>query len=318
MQIVYMGTPDFAVGPLEAIIRAGHEVTAVVTQPDRPRGRSGQLSPGPVKEAAMRHGIPVFQPAKLRKPEAVEELKSYPADAYVVAAFGQILSQEVLNVPKYGCINIHASLLPHLRGASPIQHAILQGDAESGVTIMQMDAGIDTGDILMQEAVPIADDETGGSLFDKLAGLGSELIVRALPLIEAGTLTPVPQDESKADHVGMLNKSMGEIDFGLSAVEIERRIRGLDPWPGAFTRLEGKQLKIWKANVMSTESVKGIIHEDPAAVPGTILSVDKDAAYVACGDGTLALREIQVEGKKRMLTADFLKGHALTPGMRLG
>ncbi|MBQ8946658.1 MAG: methionyl-tRNA formyltransferase [Lachnospiraceae bacterium] len=314
MRIVYMGTPDFAVGALEAIIEAGHEVTAVVTQPDKPKGRSGELIPSPVKEAAIKAGIPVFQPVRLRRPEAVEELKKYPADIYVVAAFGQILSDEVLGIPKYGCVNIHASLLPHLRGASPIQHAILQGDRESGVTIMQMDSGIDTGDILMQEAIPIDPDETGGSLFDKLADLGARMIVKALPLIETGQLIPVPQDEQRADHVGMLDKSMGRIDFRSSAEEIERRVRGLDPWPGAFTTLAGKQLKIWKSRVMST----GFGAFPESAVPGMVISTDRNSIYVACGTGVIAIDELQLEGKKRMKTADFLIGRKIEAGSKLG
>ena len=319
MKIVYMGTPDFAVEPLKAIIEAGHEVLAVVTQPDRPKGRSGKLAFSPVKEVAVEHNIPVLQPEKIKRPEAIEELKKYPADIFVVAAFGQILSQEILDLPKYGCICIHASLLPHLRGASPIQQSILMGDKESGITIMQMDAGIDTGDILYQKAIPILSSDTGGSLFDKLAVLGSEMIVDVLPMIEKGEITPVVQDESKADYAGMLNKSMGKIDFNADALVIERQIRGMDPWPGAYTQYGDKSLKIWHAGAVST------LPDDPYRdektdkdAPGTIIEVLKDAIYVRTGSGILRIDELQLEGKKRMQVRDFLLGFKISVGERLG
>ena len=313
MNIVYMGTPDFAVGPLEAIIKAGYEVSAVVTQPDRPKGRSGKLVPSPVKEVALKYDIPVLQPVRLRNPESVEELKKYPADIIIVAAFGQILPKAVLDMPKLGCINIHASLLPHLRGASPIQHAILQGDKESGVTIMQMDEGLDTGDILISEAIPIEDDDTGGSLFDKLAALGSELIVKALPMIERGELMPIPQDESKSDHVGMLDKSMGKIDFSRTASEIDRQVRAFDPWPGASCALGGKQLKIWKVKAESVSDVPDC-EKAAEAVPGCIYAFDKNHIWVGCKEGVLRIDELQLEGKKRMSAHDFLLGQSVRCG----
>ncbi len=312
MKIIYMGTPDFAVGPLKAIIDAGYEVTAVVTQPDKPKGRSDRLIPSPVKEVAVEHDIPVLQPVRLRNPESIEELRAYPADIIVVAAFGQILPREVLKMPRFGCVNIHASLLPHLRGASPIQHAILMGDKESGVTIMQMDEGLDTGDILLQERIPIADDDTGGTLFDKLAVVGSGLIVKALPLIERGELTPVPQDEAMADHVGMLKKSMGQIDFTRPAAEIERQVRGMDPWPGAYTTYNGKQLKLWKTSIDITQD------NDALPTPGTVIRTDRSSVYVSTGDGVLRIDELQLEGKKRMSVRDFLLGQHMNAGDRLG
>lgn len=312
MKIIYMGTPDFAVGPLKAIIDAGYEVTAVVTQPDKPKGRSDRLIPSPVKEVAVEHDIPVLQPVRLRNPKSIEELRAYPADIIVVAAFGQILPREVLKMPRFGCVNIHASLLPHLRGASPIQHAILMGDKESGVTIMQMDEGLDTGDILLQERIPIADDDTGGTLFDKLAVVGSGLIVKALPLIERGELTPVPQDEAMADHVGMLKKSMGQIDFTRPAAEIERQVRGMDPWPGAYTTYNGKQLKLWKTSVDITQD------NDVLPTPGTVIRTDRSSVYVSTGDGVLRIDELQLEGKKRMSVRDFLLGQHMNAGDRLG
>lgn len=309
MRIMYMGTPDFAVLPLKAILDAGYEVSAVVTQPDRPKGRSGKLVPCPVKELATERGLTVLQPDRIRNPESVELLKKYPADIYVVAAFGQILTREILDIPRYGCINIHASLLPHLRGASPIQHAILGGDKMTGVTIMQMDEGIDTGDILLQESCEISDNDTGGTLFDKLAELGAEMIVKVLPMIEAGTVTPVPQDPDKADHVGMLKKSMGRMDFSLSAEELERRVRGLDPWPGAYTELDGKQLKIWKTHV-----IKG----DYIAPPGTVTGTGEGLITVACGQDFLAIEELQPEGKRRMTATDYLNGRGALTGIILG
>ncbi|MBQ9333316.1 MAG: methionyl-tRNA formyltransferase [Lachnospiraceae bacterium] len=325
MKIIYMGTPDFAVGPLKAIIDAGYEVTAVVTQPDKPKGRSDKLIPSPVKAVAVEHGIPVLQPVRLRDPESIAELSAYPADIIVVAAFGQILPAEVLNYPRFGCVNIHASLLPHLRGASPIQHAILMGDKESGVTIMQMDEGLDTGDILIQESIPITADDTGGSLFDKLAVLGAELIVRALPLIEQGKLTPIPQDETCADHVGMLKKSMGQIDFSRPAVEIERQVRGMDPWPGAYTTYKDKQLKLWKTACMSVDDLTVITANkvditqtgNRISHPGTVIFTDRSSVYVSTGDGILRIDELQLEGKKRMSVRDFLLGQHMEAGDRL-
>ncbi len=316
MNIIYMGTPDFATGPLEAIIKAGYKVSAVVTQPDRPKGRSGKLVPSPVKEVALRYDIPVLQPVRLRNPESVEELRNYPADIIVVAAFGQILPKAVLDMPKFGCVNIHASLLPHLRGASPIQHAILQGDKESGVTIMQMDEGLDTGDILISESIPIEDDDTGGSLFDKLAALGSELIVKALPMIERGELTPIPQDEAKADHVGMLDKSMGKIDFTRTAAEIDRQVRAFDPWPGASCALGDRQLKIWKVKAVDVSDVPDC-EKTGEIVPGCIYAFDRNHIWAGCREGLLRIDELQLEGKKRMSTHDFLLGQSVSCGENL-
>ena len=243
MKIVYMGTPNFSVRPLEALIEAGHEISLVVCQPDRPKGRSKEPAPCPVKECALAHGLKIFQPERIKRPEAVAVLKEYPADVFVVAAFGQILSKEILDMPRYGCINIHASLLPKYRGAAPIQCSIINGDTHSGVSIMQMDEGIDTGDILLQRAIKIADDETGGSLFDKLSDLGSELIVEALKGLENESLTPVKQDASQSTHASMLKKEDGLINWRKSAEEIERLIRGTDPWPGAYNFFRSKMLK---------------------------------------------------------------------------
>lgn len=314
MKIVFMGTPDFSVGPLEALIKAGHEISLVVCQPDRPKGRSGELCPCPVKECALRYGLELFQPERIKRPEAVEILKKYPADVFVVSAFGQILSKEILTMPEYGCINIHASLLPRYRGAAPIQYAVINGDEESGVTIMQMDEGIDTGDILLQKKVAIDRDETGGSLFDKLSVTGAELIVEALSLLEKNELSPVKQDDALSTHVGMLKKEDGLINWRKDSAVIERLIRGTDPWPGAYTYFRSKILKIWKAEaVPQSAKSDGIV-----VIPGSITSIDKEYFCVECGNGSLKIKELQVEGKKRMSCADYLRGVRIEIGELLG
>ena len=317
MKIIFMGTPDFAASALEKIVEAGHEITLVVTQPDKPKGRSGELQVSDVKACALKHGFPVFQPERIQLPENVAYLKNYEADIYVVAAFGQILSQEILDIPKFGCVNIHASLLPKYRGAAPIQQAIIDGEKTTGVTIMQMAAGMDTGDILLQREIPIDDNETGGGLFDKLSELGAELIAEALPKIERGELTPVPQDEKLATKCGKLSKNMGKIDFNKSAVTIRNLVRGLNPWPSAYTRLDGKMLKIWSADAIDDKNVKeiaGNVEVLKNAAPGTVSFVTKDAVGVATGKGTLVLKEVQLEGKKRMLVKDFLLGNKVEIG----
>ena len=309
MKIIFMGTPDYAAEALEALIKAGHEVTAVVTQPDRAKGRSGQVQCTPVKECAVRHGIAVLQPVKIKTPEAIEELKKYETDVYVVAAFGQILSKEILELPQFGCVNIHASLLPKYRGAAPINQCIIDGEKETGITIMQMDAGIDTGDILAQKKVIIEDKETAETLFDKLSQAGAALIVKTLPMIERGEITPVKQDESLAGYVKMMDKSRGKIDWASDAVSIERLVRGLNPWPSAYTSCQGKTVKIWRSDAVVAEA---------AQQPGTIVSVGKDFFDVACGSGNLRIYELQLEGKKRMDTKSFLLGNPWRAGMLLG
>mgnify|MGYP002552900573 FL=1 len=311
MKIIYMGTPDFAVAPLEAILKAGHEVTAVVTQPDRQKGRGREVQYSPVKECALSHGIPVLQPLKIKEKDAVEELRKYPADIFVVAAFGQLLSEEILNMPRLGCINIHASLLPAYRGAAPIQWCVINGEEKTGVTIMQMAKGMDTGDILLQKEVVLDEKETGGSLFDRLMETGAELIVEVLPKIVAGELTPVVQKEELATYAGKITKDMGNIDFAKSAVTIERLIRGLNPWPSAFTHYKGKILKIWEADVVS-ECANA---ENP--VPGTVIAMDKESFTLATGEGALRIRSLQPEGKKRMSCAEFMRGYEVKVGEAL-
>lgn len=325
-----MGTPDFARSALEKIIEAGHEVVLVVTQPDKPKGRSGELQVSEVKACAMEHDIPVFQPVRIKEQEHVRYLKGIDADIYVVAAFGQILSQEILDIPRFGCVNIHASLLPKYRGAAPIQQAIIDGEKVTGITIMQMAAGMDTGDILMQRAVEIPDDETGGSLFDKLSVLGGELIVEALPLIEKGQITPVPQDEAKATKCGKLSKNMGKISFEKDAESIANLVRGLSPWPSAFTYLNKKMLKIWRAKALNKDEFEAVMlalsdEESLAAADviktgecGRIVLVSKDSFTVLTGDGYLRIFEVQLEGKKRMDVKSFLLGNKLAAGDKLG
>ena len=311
MKIIYMGTPDFAVAPLEAILKAGHEVTAVVTQPDRQKGRGREVQYSPVKECALSYGIPVLQPLKIKEKDAVEELRKYPADIFVVAAFGQLLSEEILNMPRLGCINIHASLLPAYRGAAPIQWCVINGEEKTGVTIMQMAKGMDTGDILLQKEVVLDEKETGGSLFDRLMETGAELIVEALQRIENGEITPVSQREELATYAGKITKDMGNIDFAKSAVTIERLIRGLNPWPSAFTHYKGKILKIWEADVVS-ECANA---ENP--VPGTVIAMDKESFTLATGEGALRIRSLQPEGKKRMSCAEFMRGYEVKVGEAL-
>lgn len=303
-----MGTPDFASGILTALYERGHEVVLAVTQPDKPKGRGNVMQPPPVKEVALSHGTKVFQPKRVREPENVAVLREAQPDVIVVAAFGQILTSDILNLPKYGCINVHASLLPKYRGASPIQSAILAGETESGVTIMRMDEGIDTGDMIAQQAVPLSPEETGGSLFEKLSVLGATLLCDTLEEIGRGTATYTPQDHTKATQTVKLTKALGAIDWKQSAVTIERLVRGLSPWPGTYTTLNGKTLKIWKAAL--TDGVT-------SGEAGTV-QIAKDRLFVATGDGVLEIKELQLEGKKRMEAGAFLHGVTLSSDTRLG
>ena len=307
MKILFMGTPDFAAGILEAICeKPNHEVVAVVTQPDRPKGRSGALVQSPVKEYALSKGIDILQPVRIKEASEIDKLRSYDADIYVVAAFGQILSKEILDIPKNGCINVHASLLPEYRGAAPIQWAIADGKKITGVTIQQMNEGVDTGDIISSSEVRIADDETGGSLFDKLMKEGMKLIIETLDLIETGKAERTPQDESRATYAKILKKDMGLIDWNMNASVIERRIRAFTPWPGGFTYLDNKLIKIKECRpIDKTTDVTG----------GTITDVTKDEIIVGCSNSLLAISRLQSEGKKEMPVRDFLLGHPLKCGM---
>ncbi|MBO4267601.1 MAG: methionyl-tRNA formyltransferase [Lachnospiraceae bacterium] len=309
MKILFMGTPDFAEGVLSAIYESRHEVVAVVTQPDRPRGRSQTLIASPVKEFAAKRGIPVLQPERIKSPEEIEKLRAIDADIYVVAAFGQILSKEILDIPGYGCINVHASLLPEYRGAAPIQWAIADGKEQTGVTIQQMNEGVDTGDIIASSVVDISSDETGATLFDKLMNEGAVLAVDTLDLMERGEVRRVPQDESKATYAKMIKKEMGCIDFDTSAVRTQRLVRAFDPWPGVYTYLNGKVLKIKKCCVYDG---------DLSGEPGEVITVSDDAIVIAFAEGALSVTAVQLEGKKQMPVHDFLLGNPVKTGTKLG
>ncbi|WP_455715588.1 methionyl-tRNA formyltransferase [Anaerosporobacter sp.] len=309
MKVLFMGTPDFAVSTLESIIKAGHEVVGVVTQPDKPKGRGKAVLYTPVKEKALEHDIPVYQPVRVREESVIEELSKLQPDIGVVVAFGQILPQNLLDMPKFGCVNVHGSLLPKYRGAAPIQWAVIDGEAVSGITIMQMDAGLDTGDMISKVEVPLESDETYGSLHDKLAVAGAKLLVETLELFDNGTVTREKQDDSKSNYAIRLTKELGKMDFSKSAVELERLIRGLNPWPSAYTSLNGKTLKVWKADVLEKQFDGEL---------GEIVDVTKDSICVKTADGTLAFKEIQLEGKKRMEVGSFLRGFTVEKGEKLG
>lgn len=303
-----MGTPEFSVPTLEKVIEAGHQVCAVVTQPDKPKGRGKSVQFPAVKEAALAHNIKVYQPLKVKELNFIEILKEINPDVIVVVAFGQILPKEILDLPQYGCINVHASLLPKYRGAAPIQWAVIDGEMESGVTTMYMDVGLDTGDMLKRRTVVLEEKETGGSLHDKLSEIGGLLLIDTLEELEKGTAIREKQDDTKSSYAKMLDKKLGLIDFNQPADKIERLIRGLNPWPSAFTGFGGKTLKIWDANV---------IEKDYAGACGEIVEVTKDSIIVKTGKGALELIEIQLEGKKRMDVASFLRGVAIQTGIVL-
>ena len=322
MKIIFMGTPDFSVGTLEALIEAGHEVCLVVTQPDKPKGRGKEMQPTPVKAAAMKHGIPVYQPKKIRDPECVEELRKYQADVMVVIAFGQILPKSILEMTPYGCINVHASLLPKYRGAAPIQWAIINGESVTGVTTMQMDEGLDTGDMIQKTEVEITPDETGESLHDKLAAAGAALCVETLKAVETHTAIFEKQGESPTAYARMLDKKLGNIDWSRSAVEIERLVRGLNSWPSAYTQWDGKVMKIWKAKAepgagvqaggTETEKLQG----ESQTVAGTVVAVEKDSFTVQTGEGRLKVLQLQIPGKnpvrsRNQLVLDFSRKDAV-------
>lgn len=309
MNVVFMGTPDFAVPVLQSLIDSEkHNVTAVVTQPDKARGRSGKLVFTPVKEVAVDNEIPVYTPEKVKDSEFVYTLRQIPCDVIVVVAFGQILSKDILDMPKFGCINVHASLLPRWRGAAPIQWAILEGDEKTGVTTMQMDVGLDTGDMLLKKEMAIGADDTGESLFEKLSALGGPLLLETLERAEKGSLQPVSQEDEKSTYAKMLTKELGELDFTWDAVKLERYVRGLNSWPSAYTHYKGKLLKIWKAEVIdrNTDFESGVVAE-----------VTKDGFCIQTGNGLLKLLEIQLEGKKRMTAGEFLRGAKIQTGDRL-
>ena len=310
MRILFLGTGDIGLPSLDWLLGTSkHEVVGVITQPDKPVGRKLVLTPPETKVRALAAGVPVFQPERLRK--VVDEVKAFEADIAVVIAYGQILSKAVLEAPRLGCINVHASLLPKYRGAAPIQAAIREGDAETGVTIMFMDEGLATGDILLMERLPIAPDETGGSLHDRLALAAPAALERALDRISVGNPPRTPQDNTQASHVGKLTREHGHLDWSRSAVEIERLVRAYTPWPGTFTKLpDGAPLKVHATRVVPEAEV--------CPVGGTVVGADpRNGVIVACGQGLLEILDVQAEGRKRMSAADFLRGHALPVGSRL-
>ena len=301
MRVVFMGTPDFAVPTLEALIE-NHEVVGVVTQPDKRKGRGKAMAFSPVKEKALEHEIPVYQPVKVREEAFVQVLRELDPEVIVVAAFGQILPESILNMPKYGCINVHASLLPKYRGAAPIQWSVIDGEKETGVTIMYLEKGLDTGDMIDAK-------ETGESLHDKLAVAGGPLLLDVLAKLENGTAVRTPQNDADSCYAKMLTKDLGKIDWNKDAVSIERLIRGLNSWPSAYTAFHDKTLKIWDADVEEGSS---------DAQPGTVVKVTPDALYVQTGKNLLKLNEVQIQGKKRMPVKAFLLGHKVEIGTLLG
>ncbi|MBE5956859.1 MAG: methionyl-tRNA formyltransferase [Lachnospiraceae bacterium] len=308
MRVLFMGTPEFAVPTLEALIQE-HEVIGVYTQPDKPKGRGKAMAFPPVKEKALEHNIPVFQPAKVRVPEVVAEIEAMNPDAIVVVAFGQILPESILNIPKYGCINVHASLLPKYRGAAPMQWAIIDGEKETGITTMYMAKGLDTGDMILKAVTPIGPKETGETLHDRMSVMGGPLIIETLKQIEAGTAPRTPQDDSLSCYAAMLDKELGCIDWKKDAASIERLIRGLNSWPSAYTFWNEKTLKIWDSEVVEYSGEEEC---------GTVVVKDKFSFTVKCGEHALKILEVQLQGKKRMTAQAFLVGNQVETGMRLG
>ena len=309
MRVVFLGTPAFAVPTLEALVQRGHEVPVAVTQPDRPRGRGQRALPPPVKEAAGRLGIAVYQPERVRRPEAIENLRNLAPDAMVVVGYGQIIPQSIIDIPPLGILNVHASLLPRYRGAGPIQWAIANGETRTGVTIMRIDAGLDTGDMLLKGETDIPPEENAIDLGKRLASMGAGLLVDALEGLAAGRIAPEPQDNSQATYAPLLKKEDGRLDWRLPAARIHNRVRGLQPWPGAYTAFRGQTLHVWKAAVPNRES-------QAAIAPGTVLATRP--LLVACGAGALELLEVQMEGRKRMPAADFANGQRLSDNEVLG
>lgn len=313
MKIVYMGTPDFAVYPLKALVEAGHKVSLVISQPDKAKGRSNKLVPTPVKAAATELGIDVFQPEKIKEEASVARIKKCKPDVIVVAAYGQILPESILNIPEYGCINIHASLLPKYRGAAPIEWSIIDGCDKTGVTTMYMEKGLDTGDMIEKAEVAIEPDDTGETLHDKLALCGAELIISTLKALEDNTAVRTKQDDSESSYAHMLTKELGKLDFNMPAVKLERLIRGLIPWPCAYTRIDGKNVKILKARVADETNATY-----QTGTPGEIIEVTKKTFTVKCKEGALTVLSLQPEGKKVMDTVSFLNGNKLSVHSMVG
>lgn len=300
LRVIFGGTPEFAARHLQALIDDGCQIVAVFTQPDRPSGRGKKLAASPVKELALAHQLPLFQPPSLKSPEVQQQIRDLNADLFIVVAYGLMVPEAVLSTPRHGCINVHASLLPRWRGAAPIQRAIEAGDTQTGITIMQMDIGLDTGDMLAKVSCSIDPDETGGSLHDKLARIGPPALLATLDAISANALRPVKQDDSQTTYASKISKAEAGIDWHQTALAIDRKVRAFNPFPVAFTGLEGQILRIWLAEALN---------KTPAAAPGTVIAVDEKGIAVACGEGALLIREAQLSGKKRLPVADILRGN---------
>lgn len=319
MRILFMGTPDFAVSSLEALIKTEHEIIGVVTQPDRPKGRGQKLTPSPVKSSAVESGLEVYQPQKIKTPEFVTQLREMTPDIIVVAAFGQLLSKEILELPKHGCINVHASLLPKYRGAAPIHWAVINGETKTGITIMQMDEGLDTGDAIIAGEVDIQPEDTTGIIHDKLAELGASLLVEAIEMIDSGQAVRVPQDDSKATYAPLLTKETEKINWNKTSKEICNQVRGLNPWPGAYTDYDGKVLKIWQVRSCEPGDVAGPIPDLQEFQAGEVIGRIPGAGFaVAVAGGCVAVTEVQLQGSKRLRAEDFMNGHNIGKGIRLG
>ncbi|MEK6682860.1 MAG: methionyl-tRNA formyltransferase [Nitrospirota bacterium] len=308
MKIIFMGTPEFAAPSLDALLNSKHNVAAIVTQPDKPAGREKRLTPPPVKVRALKAGLTVLQPERIKDEGFLNALSELNPDIIVVAAYGKILPAKILHLPKYGCINVHASLLPKYRGAAPINWAIINGENEAGITIMQMDEGLDTGDILLQEGIPIAKDDTTGTLSVRLSQLGAKLLIKALEAIDVGRIKAIPQDNSKASFAPILKKGTGRIDWTREAEDIYNMVRGMDPWPGAFTYYKGEMWRVWKTAVGNNRN----------GTPGTVINVDGGKIDIACGKGVISITEMQPANKRRMAVSDFLRGNKIETGIILG
>lgn len=307
MRIVFMGTPEFAVPSLEALLKSDDQVVGIVTQPDRPKGRGQVLTPPPIKLLAQREGIPFLQPVKIRVPEFLTALAAWKPDLIAVTAYGRILHSPILTLPPMGCVNVHGSLLPKYRGAAPVQWAVINGETETGITTMLMDEGMDTGAMLLQESLPILPEDTSGTLAPRLAALGGSLLVKTIARLKAGTITPQPQNPALATLAPPLKKEDGVIDWATSASNIANRVRGLSPWPGAYTYLSSERWMVWSATQSPGK---------PDIAPGTIIEVTKQSIQVATGDGVLALKEIQPSNSKRLTVAQYLAGHRVSAGQR--
>lgn len=310
LKIVFMGTPEFAVPSLKMLVEEGYEVVAVITQPDRPKGRGKRLAAPPVKEYAVKKGIPVLQPDKIKTPEFISELRSMGPDLLVTVAYGKILSKEILNIPPMGCINVHASLLPKYRGAAPIHWAIINGEKVTGITTMYTDIGMDTGDILLKNEVDITDNMTVGELHDRLAELGAQTLKATLRKLEEGTLKRIPQKDDQATYAPMIDKSVGKIEWTKTPQQIHNLVRGTNPWPGAYTFYKGERMRIWKTSILNTEGTD--------KKPGTILKVGGEGIDVACGEGSLRIEELQLQSGRKMTVREYICGHNVDEGEVLG